>query len=88
MKKESIITLPNSHLRQKSSRIFDVDESVHKLVDDMTSASIDWENSRPHEISAALAAIQVDDLRRVVIIRNDFDDKAEIASLRSSTPRS
>ncbi len=77
MKKESIITLPNPHLRQKSSRIFGVDDTVIKLVDDMTSASIDWENSRPHEISAALAAIQVDELRRVVIIRNDFDDKAD-----------
>lgn len=77
MKKESIITLPNPRLRQKSSRIFDVDESVAKLVNDMTSASIDWENSRPHEISAALAAIQVDALQRVVIIRNDFDDKAD-----------
>lgn len=77
MKKESIITLPNPHLRQKSSRIFDIDDDVRQLIDDMTSASIDWENSRPHEISAALAAIQIDALQRVVIIRNDFDDKAD-----------
>ena len=41
----------------------------------MTDASIDWENSRPHEISAALAAVQVDRLDRVVIVRADFDDK-------------
>lgn len=57
--------------------MLDVDDSVLKLINDMTSASIDWENSRPHEISAALAAIQVDELRRVVIIRNDFDDKED-----------
>ena len=41
----------------------------------MTSASIDWENSRPHEISAALAAVQIDRLERVVIVRADFEDK-------------
>jgi peptide deformylase len=42
----------------------------------MTTASIDWEDSRPHEISAALAAVQIDRMERVVIIRSDFDDKS------------
>jgi peptide deformylase len=41
----------------------------------MISAALDWEDSRPHEISAALAAVQVDRLERVVIVRGDFDDK-------------
>ena len=77
MKKESIITLPNPHLRQKSQRIFAIDDATQQLVDDMVSASLDWENSRPHEISAALAAVQIDQLKRVVIIRNNFDDKED-----------
>src|SRR5690606_25929575 len=47
-----------------------------KLVTDMCSAAIDWENSRPHEISAALAAVQIDVLKQVIIIRSDFEDKA------------
>ena len=76
MKKESIITLPNSHLREKSSRIHIVTDETKELIDDMTSASLDWEDSRPHEISAALAAVQIDRLERVVIVRTDFDDKA------------
>ena len=76
MKKESIITLPNPHLRQKSARIHVITDEVQQLVKDMTSASIDWEDSRPHEISAALAAVQVDRLDRVVIVRSDFDDKS------------
>ena len=75
MKKEAIITLPNPHLRGKSQRVFVVDESTTSLVDDMVSASIDWEKSRPHEISAALAAVQIDKLERVVIVRSDFDNK-------------
>jgi len=77
MSKDDIITLPNPHLREKSVRIRTIDEDVTKLVEDLTAAAIDWENSRPHEISAALAAIQVDRLQRVVVIRSDFDDKEE-----------
>lgn len=77
MKKENIITLPNPHLRQKSQRVFVVDDTTRQLVQDMTSASVDWEHSRPHEISAALAAVQIDRLSRVVIVRNNFDDKAD-----------
>lgn len=75
MKKESIITLPNTQLRQKSTRVHVITDDTRKLIQDMTDASIDWENSRPHEISAALAAVQIDTLERVVIIRSDFDDK-------------
>ena len=82
VKKEAIITLPNPHLRQKSARIHVITDDVRKLVQDMTDASLDWEDSRPHEISAALAAVQIDTLERVVIIRSDFEDKA----VREFTP--
>ena len=75
MKKDAIITLPNAHLRAKSQRVHVVNDEIRQLIADMTSASIDWEDSRPHEISAALAAVQVDRLEKVVIVRADFDDK-------------
>lgn len=75
MKKEDIITLPNAHLRQKSSKVLFPSSDIVGLVDDMTSAALDWEDSRPHEISAALAAVQIDRMERAVIIRSDFDDK-------------
>ncbi len=75
MKKEDIITLPNPHLRQKSTRVHIITDDVKQLITEMTAASLDWEDSRPHEISAALAAVQVDRLERVVIVRGDFDDK-------------
>ncbi|MCA9335986.1 peptide deformylase [Candidatus Saccharibacteria bacterium] len=75
MKKDAIITLPNAHLRAKSQRVHVVTDEIRQLIADMTSASIDWEDSRPHEISAALAAVQVDRLEKVVIVRADFDDK-------------
>lgn len=82
MKKEDIITLPHADLRQKSIRVHVITDDVLKLVQDMTDAALDWEDSRPHEISAALAAVQIDRLERVVIIRSDFDDK----SSREFTP--
>ncbi len=76
MKKEDIITLPSPHLRQKSAKIYVVTDETQRLINDMNSAALDWEDSRPHEISAALAAVQIDRLYRVVIVRTDFDDKA------------
>ena len=62
MTRDDIIALPNPHLRQKSHRIHVITDDVQQLSDDMTSAALDWEDSRPHEISAALAAVQVDRL--------------------------
>lgn len=75
MTKDDIITLPNPHLREVSVRTTQIDDATKTLIDQMTSAALDWEASRPHEISAALAAVQIDRLERVVIIRSDFDDK-------------
>jgi peptide deformylase len=75
MKKEDIITLPDEHLRQKSRKIIVGTDVLETLVKDMTDAALDWEDSRPHEISAALAAVQINRLERVVIIRSDFENK-------------
>lgn len=75
MKKENVIALPNPHLRQKSLRVHVVTDDTRQLVTDITEAALDWEMSRPHEISAAIAAVQVDHLERVVVVRSDFDHK-------------
>lgn len=76
MKKEDIITLPHPNLRKKSTRVHIVTEDTKKCIQDMTSAALDWEDSRPHEISAALAAVQVNHMERIVIVRSDFEDKS------------
>lgn len=76
VKKEDIITLPNPRLRQKSAKVHVVTPEIVQLVKDMTAVALDWENSRPHEISAALAAVQINHLDRVVIVRSDLEDKA------------
>jgi len=75
MTKEDIIALPNPHLRQKSLRIGIITPEIKHLVADMQSATINWDQSREHEVGVALAAVQVDKLYRIVVVRNNFDDK-------------
>jgi peptide deformylase len=77
MDKNNIISLPNKHLRERSKKVGIVTDEVKKLIQDMQAATIDWENSRQHEVGVALAAIQVDKPLRIVVIRNDFDNKED-----------
>lgn len=77
MNKDSIITLPNGHLRQRSKKVGLVSPAVVKLISDMESATLDWEDSRSHEVGVALAAVQVDSLLRAIVVRNNFDDKTD-----------
>ena len=74
-KKDLIIALPNKHLRQKSQRVAVVTDEVRKVIDAMKAATLDWEAGRPHEVGVALAAIQIDKPYRIIIIRNNFEDK-------------
>ncbi len=77
MTQTDIIALPNPLLRQKSRRIGQIDAEVKQLVDHMTEATLDWEDHREHEAAAALAAVQIGQLYRVIIIRNDFDNRED-----------
>ncbi len=75
MKKEDIITLPNPHLRQKSQKVGLITPEIKQIIRDMEAATIDWEASREHEVGVALAAVQVDLMYRIVVVRNDFNNK-------------
>ena len=75
MTKDDIISLPHVHLRQKSTKVMTIDDEIIRHIEDMTEAALDWEASRPHEISAALAAVQVDIQKRIIIVRSDFEYK-------------
>lgn len=74
---KDIITLPNPHLRERSRKVGLVSPQIRNLVARMEDATLDWEASREHEVGVALAAVQIDELYRVVVIRNDFDNKAD-----------
>jgi len=75
MTKDDIITLPNSHLRQKSKRVGIVTEQIKEIVQEMKDATMDWDKSRDHEVGVALAAVQIDRLYKIVIVRDDYEDK-------------
>jgi len=77
MQKSDIIILPNPQLRQRSKKVGIIGDDVKKLISGMQEATLDWEDSRKHEVGVALAAVQVDQPIRVVIIRNDFDNKKD-----------
>jgi peptide deformylase len=72
-----LITLPNPHLRERSKKVGFIGEDIRELIAAMEKATLDWEDSRDHEVGVALAAVQIDQLHRVVVIRNNFDDKSD-----------
>jgi peptide deformylase len=74
---QDIITLPNPHLRERSAKVGLITDEIKQLVADMESATLDWEDSREHEVGVALAAVQIDIQMRVVVIRNNFDNKSD-----------
>jgi len=77
MLQNTLITLPNPHLREPSKKVGYIDEQTTQLIERMREITLDWEASREHEVGVALAAIQMDVPLRVVIVRNDFDNKSD-----------
>jgi len=75
MKKEDIITLPHSDLRQRSQKVGLITPEIKQIIHEMKTATLDWEASRDHEVGVALAGVQIDKLYRIVVVRNDFNDK-------------
>ncbi len=75
--KQSLITLPNPHLRESSKKVGYIDEKILELIKDMEDMTLEWEASREHEVGVALAAIQIDVPLRVVVVRNNFDNKQD-----------
>ena len=75
MTKDDIISLPHPHLRQKSQRVGLVTPAIRQIIADMEAATINWDESRDHEVGVALAAVQIDRLYKIVVVRNNYDDK-------------
>jgi peptide deformylase len=73
----SLITLPNEHLRKPSKKVGYIDDNVVSLIEHMQDITLEWEESREHEVGVALAAIQIDVPLRVVVVRSDFDNKED-----------
>jgi peptide deformylase len=75
MTKDDIIALPHKDLRRKSERVGVVTPEIIKIIEEMEAATIDWDMSRDHEVGVALAAVQIDRMYKIIVVRNNYDDK-------------
>ncbi len=71
----NIITTPDPRLRQKSTKVGVIDDGIKDVIAEMLKNSLEWEKDHPHELSAAMAAPQLGINKRIIIVRDDLDDK-------------
>ncbi|MDR2063959.1 MAG: peptide deformylase [Candidatus Nomurabacteria bacterium] len=76
---KKILTTPDPRLRVKSKKVSEITPEIQKIIKEMIELSLDWEKSHPHELSAAMAAPQIGENVRVIILRNSLDDKHDIS---------
>lgn len=72
----TIITTPDPRLREKSAKVHQITDETRQIIADMVQLSLDWEKAHPYEISAAMAAPQMGVNQRIIIVRDDLNDKA------------
>ncbi len=70
-----VITTPDPRLRKKSTRVTTIDEEAKSTIAKMIKSSIDWEKEHPYELTTAMAAPQLGINKRIIVVRDDFDDK-------------
>lgn len=72
-----IIATPDGRLREKSEKVREIDNEIREVIADMRKLSLDWEKEHPYELSAAMAAPQVGVLKRIIIVRDDMENKKD-----------
>ena len=70
-----IITTPDPRLREQSEKVRKIDDEILGIIAEMRKLSTDWEKDHPYELSAAMAAPQMGVNKRIIIIRDDMEDK-------------
>ncbi|MBR3328989.1 peptide deformylase [Candidatus Saccharibacteria bacterium] len=70
-----IITTPDARLREKSKKVSKIDDEILGIISDMRKLSLDWESKHPYELSAAMAAPQMGVNKRIIIVRDDMENK-------------
>ena len=70
-----IITTPDPRLREKSEKVGKITPEILEIIEKMRKLSLDWEKEHPYELSAAMAAPQIGINKRIIIVRDDMEDK-------------
>ena len=78
MKKEcaAVIVTPDPRLRQISTPVTEIDDEVREIIRQMTEASLAWEKEHEYELSAAIAAPQLGYNHRIILVREDLNEKS------------
>ena len=74
-KKKEVIVTPDPRLRQKSTKVKAGDPEVKKIAEEMIQSCVDWENEHEFELSAAMAAPQLGYNKRIIVVREDMNNK-------------
>lgn len=74
-KKPQIITTPDPRLREKSRKVGKITDETRQVIADMRALSLEWEKAHPYELSAAMAAPQIGVNQRIIIVRDDMEEK-------------
>ena len=72
---KQVITTPDPRLRAKSAKVREITDETREIIADMIESSLDWEKNHPYELSTAMAAPQLGVNQRIIIVRDDLDDK-------------
>ena len=73
---KTIVTTPDPRLRARSTKVREITDETRAIIQDMVDASLAWEKEHPYELSAAMAAPQLGVNQRIIIVRDDLDDKS------------
>lgn len=71
-----VIVTPDPRLRQISTEVTEINDEVKDIIEQMIQASLDWEKEHEFELSAALAAPQLGFNRRIIVVREDMNEKS------------
>ncbi len=70
-----IIVTPDPRLRETSKKVNKITDETKKIINEMVKNSLEWEKVHPYELSAAMAAPQLGYNQRIIIVREDMEDK-------------
>lgn len=81
-----IIVTPDPRLRLVSKKVSKITDETKKHIDLMIKNSLEWEAEHPFELSAAMAAPQLGINERIIIIRDNMEDKDDQAFVALINP--
>ncbi len=84
--KRKVIVTPDPRLRKKSTKAKAGDPETTKIIQEMIQSCIEWENEHEFELSAAMAAPQLGYNKRIIVVREDMNDKENVTFIPLLNP--